>query len=129
MPSVEIGRTEKVMQLREDAVNQLEELLAMKMEEVGILQQQLALLSKNHVRETAMVDPYGDKGTYTGQVSNDKPHGQGTMNYDDGRVYTGSWSEGRWHGQGKASFSNGDSYDGTYRYDQRHGEGKYLWAG
>ena len=38
-----------------------------------------------------MVDPYGDTGKYTGQVQNDKPHGKGTMKYDDGRVYVGTY--------------------------------------
>lgn len=124
---VEIGRTVKVKQLRDDAVAVLEEMLATKMEEVGILQEQLALLSKQHVREAAMVDPYGDSGIFTGQINNEKPHGKGTMKYEDGRIFVGEWSEGRWHGMGRASFSNGDSYDGQYKYDQRHGEGCYRW--
>ena len=59
--------------------------------EVAIIQEQLAILSKHHVRETNMVDPYGDTGKYTGQVQNDKPHGKGTMKYDDGRVYVGTY--------------------------------------
>jgi hypothetical protein len=75
---IEIGRTSKVKQLRDDAVSILEDLLADKMEEVAILQEQLALLSKHHVRETRMVDPYGDSGIYTGQVNNEKPQGKGT---------------------------------------------------
>jgi hypothetical protein len=48
-----------------------------------------------------MVDPYGDKGLYTGQVmnpssscagggDNNKAHGKGTMKYEDGRVYVGT---------------------------------------
>ena len=78
---VEIGRTIKVKQLRDDAVAVLEEMLATKMEEVGILQEQLALLSKQHVREAAMVDPYGDSGIFTGQINNEKPHGKGTSSH------------------------------------------------
>jgi hypothetical protein len=89
---VEIGRSSKVQQLREEAVGHLEGLLADKLEEVAILQEQLALLSKHHVRDTHMVDPYGDAGEYTGQVHDDKPHGKGTMKYDDGRVYVGEYS-------------------------------------
>lgn len=87
--TVEIGRTAKITQMREEAVAYLEDLLADKLEEVAILQQQLAILSKHHVRDTNMVDPYGDAGKYTGQVHNEKPHGKGTMKYDDGRVYVG----------------------------------------
>ena len=74
---VEIGRTFKVKQLREGAVTILEEMLASKMEEVAVLQEQLAMLSKHHVLDTAMVDPYGDSGVFTGQVHQDKPHGKG----------------------------------------------------
>jgi hypothetical protein len=91
MTSVEIGRTAKITQMREGAVAYLEDLLADKLEEVATLQQQLAFLSKHHVRDTNMVDPYGDSGKYTGQVNNDKPHGKGTMKYEDGRVYFGEY--------------------------------------
>ena len=66
MPEVEIGRTSKLKQLREEAVVKLEEILAIKTEEIALIQQQLSLLSKHHVREVTMVDPYGDTGIYTG---------------------------------------------------------------
>ena len=89
-PAVELGRTAKLRQLRDEAVMHLETLLADKLEEVSILQAQLAMLSKHHVRDTHMVDPYGDTGVYTGQVENEKPHGKGTMKYDDGRIYVGT---------------------------------------
>ena len=89
--SVEVGRTAKLQQLREEAITHLETMLADKMEEIAIIQEQLALLSKHHVRDTNMVDPYGDTGQYTGQVENEKPHGKGTMKYDDGRVYVGKF--------------------------------------
>jgi hypothetical protein len=89
--SVEIGRTSKVRQLREEAVGHLEGLLTDKLEEVAILQEQLALLSKHHVRDIQMIDPYGDVGNYTGPVHNDKMEGNGTMKYDDGRVYAGEY--------------------------------------
>ena len=89
--SVEIGRTTKVRQLREEAVGHLEGLLADKLEEVAILQEQLALLSKHHLRDAHIVDPYGDMGSYTGNVHNGKAHGKGTMKYDDGRIYVGEY--------------------------------------
>lgn len=102
---MELGRASKVKMLREQAVSHLEDLLALKLEEVSILQQQLAKLSKEHVRETYLIDPYGDSGLYTGQVKDGKPHGKGTMKYDDGRVFVGEWNEGRWHGKGRATFA------------------------
>ena len=88
--SIEVGRSAQIKQLREEAVVHLEGLLADKLEEVSMIQDQLALLSRHHVRETSMTDPYGDTGIYTGQVKNDKPQGRGTMKYDDGRVYVGT---------------------------------------
>jgi hypothetical protein len=81
-----------VRQLREEAVGHLEGLLTDKLEEVAILQEQLALLSKHHVRDNHMMDPYGDMGKYTGHVHNEKPNGKGTMKYDDGRNYSGESS-------------------------------------
>jgi len=120
-------RAEMVEELREDVAAQLEEMLDIKTEEVSIIQEQLAVLCKNYVKGAKMKDPYGDSGTYTGQVKGGTAHGKGTMNYDDGRVYKGDWNEGKWHGRGKATFTNGDSYEGEYRFDQRHGVGIYRW--
>jgi hypothetical protein len=81
----------------------------------------------SHVRLKALEDPYGDKGQYTGMLVRRKPHGQGTMQYEDGRCYTGDFKFGRWHGNGRALFSNGDLYVGEYDMDQRHGKGRYEW--
>jgi len=82
-----------------------------------------------YVEKESILDPYGDKGIYTGEllVNLKKPHGLGTMIYDDGRIFTGSWNNGKWHGSGIASFANGDKFDGTYDLDRRHGFGVYSW--
>ena len=85
---------------------------------------------RQKVVEQTLLDPYGDKGRYTGVVlrSTGMPHGLGRMLYeDDGRTYEGDWRHGRWHGHGHATFANGDSYEGEYRFDQRHGRGIYSW--
>jgi len=74
------------------------------------------------VKDQLLLDPYGDKGIYSGQVllSTGLPHGGGKMIYeDDGRTYEGDWRHGRWHGWGRATFSNGDAFEGFYKYDQR----------
>jgi hypothetical protein len=85
--------------------------------------------SSRQVKGLNLVDPYGDQGRYSGELtSNGKPDGHGTMFYKDGRVYTGSWKCGFWYGHGKASFSNGDLYTGEYVKDQRHGIGRYEWV-
>lgn len=56
----------------------------------------------SYVENEVVMDPYGDKGSYTGETdSKIKPHGLGTMDYNDGRKYTGSWNHGQWHGQGE----------------------------
>jgi len=82
------------------------------------------------VANKKLLDPYGDKGTYTGVVlrNTGMPHGLGRMVYEeDRRIFEGDWRHGRWHGYGRASFSNGDSYEGEYKFDQRHGTGVYRW--
>lgn len=93
---IKMTREAKVEELREDVVAQLEEMLAIKTEEVSIIQEQLSLLSKGYVKETKMKDPYGDTGIYTGHVKENVPNGKGTMEYDDGRLYVGEWDAGRW---------------------------------
>lgn len=82
-----------------------------------------------YVMNQHVTDPYGDQGEYTGTltIQGNRPHGLGTMKYQDRRVYTGSWQEGQWHGKGTATFQNGDLFDGTYDLDRRHGFGLYKW--
>lgn len=79
------------------------------------------------VTEQRIRDPYGDKGIYTGVLVKRRPHGRGTMRYDDGRHYEGHWNHGRWHGVGRAIFANHDIFEGSYDMDQRHGHGMYQW--
>jgi hypothetical protein len=86
---------------------------------------------RQKVMHQTLLDPYGDKGKYSGIVlrSTGMPHGPGRMVYeDDGRTYDGDWRHGRWHGNGRATFANGDTYKGEYRFDQRHGKGMYCWS-
>jgi hypothetical protein len=85
---------------------------------------------RQHVNQKTILDPYGDKGIYTGIIlrSTGMPHGSGRMLYqEDKRTYDGEWRHGRWHGYGRATFANGDTYNGEYRFDQRHGRGRYEW--
>jgi hypothetical protein len=86
---------------------------------------------RHKVVNRSLLDPYGDRGMYSGVVlrSTGMPHGLGRMVYeDDGRTFEGDWRHGRWHGYGRATFANRDSYEGEYRFDQRHGRGKYCWS-
>jgi hypothetical protein len=85
---------------------------------------------RQRVHDQVILDPYGDRGHYTGVIlrSTGMPHGAGRMVYqEDRRTYDGEWRYGRWHGFGRATFANGDSYEGEYRFDQRHGRGRYAW--
>jgi hypothetical protein len=86
---------------------------------------------RQKVVEQVIMDPYGDKGHYTGVIlrSTGMPHGSGRMIYqEDKRTYDGEWRHGRWHGFGRATFANNDNYEGEYRFDQRHGRGCYNWS-
>jgi hypothetical protein len=41
-------------------------------------------------------DPHGDAGIYTGEVDEEsRPHGKGTMKYDNGVFYEGNWVNGK----------------------------------
>mmetsp|Transcript_30846 Transcript_30846/g.45718 ORF Transcript_30846/g.45718 Transcript_30846/m.45718 type:complete len:427 (-) Transcript_30846:233-1513(-) len=82
-----------------------------------------------YVTQVELTDPYGDTGSYTGNVllAEHMPHGLGTMHYSDGRKYQGQWTKGQWDGPGVAVFSNGDRFEGTYSLDRRHGHGRYYW--
>jgi hypothetical protein len=84
---------------------------------------------RQRVQDQNVLDPYGDRGTYTGIIlrSTGMPHGTGTMIYqEDHRTYVGEWRHGRWHGHGTATFANGDSYVGEWN-DGRVYDG-YVWT-
>ena len=67
-----------------------------------------------------------EEGTYTGEVSNNVPNGQGTETYPDGRKYVGEYEDDRKHGQGTYTWSDGTKYVGEYKDDKRHGQGTYT---
>ena len=78
-----------------------------------------------------VTDPYGEKGTYTGSISNSTgmPHGFGRLEYDRaGRWYEGDWKHGRWTGQGRLSNGDGDFYEGGLKNDHKHGQGIMKFA-
>lgn len=45
------------------------------------------------VNQNKLVDPFGDKGIFTGVLlrSTGMPHGSGRMIYEDGRTFEGGW--------------------------------------
>eukprot|EP00934_Nitzschia_sp_Nitz4_P007138 Nitzschia sp. Nitz4//scaffold99_size76975//14973//17249//NITZ4_005567-RA/size76975-processed-gene-0.24-mRNA-1//1//CDS//3329560823//7128//frame0 len=78
-----------------------------------------------------IVDPYGEKGTYTGSLSKSTgmPNGKGRLEYEkEGRWYEGDWIHGRWTGYGRLSNGDGDFYEGGLKNDHKHGKGTMRFA-
>lgn len=83
------------------------------------------------VREKQIVDPYGEKGVYTGALSKSTcmPNGKGRLEYEkESRWYEGDWIHGRWTGFGRLSNGDGDFYEGGLKNDHKHGTGIMRFA-
>ena len=64
---------------------------------------------------------------YVGELVNDKPHGKGTITYENGDSYEGEWKEGKKHGKGTLTTSAGGKYEGEWKDDEMEGQGTYTW--
>ena len=71
---------------------------------------------------------------YEGEVRNGKPHGQGTVTWDDSTRYEGEWRNGNRHGQGTFTWKGTGEYagregryEGGWRNDKHHGHGVKVW--
>lgn len=53
-------------------------------------------------------------GSYTGDLANGVPHGEGRMELDNGDVYVGRFVEGEFHGSGEYRWASGDVYRGEF---------------
>mmetsp|Transcript_3035 Transcript_3035/g.6436 ORF Transcript_3035/g.6436 Transcript_3035/m.6436 type:complete len:298 (-) Transcript_3035:190-1083(-) len=83
------------------------------------------------VQERKIVDPYGEKGIYTGALSKSTkmPNGKGRLEYEkESRWYEGDWIHGRWTGYGRLSNGDGDFYEGGLKNDNKHGPGIMRFA-
>mmetsp|Transcript_20590 Transcript_20590/g.58356 ORF Transcript_20590/g.58356 Transcript_20590/m.58356 type:complete len:861 (-) Transcript_20590:63-2645(-) len=83
------------------------------------------------VSDKQIVDPYGEKGVYTGALSKSTgmPNGKGRLEYEkEGRWYEGDWIHGRWTGYGRLSNGDGDFYEGGLKNDHKHGTGVMRFA-
>lgn len=70
----------------------------------------------------------GKDGTvYTGQWSDGRRHGHGSVFFEGG-VFEGEWVGGKVHGNGTVYFKNGDVFEGLYVGSQKCGPGTYRWA-
>lgn len=93
--------------------------------------------------------PNGDR--YSGNISDDLPHGLGVCHYSNGDIYDGMWCNGLPNGNGvyyypngesfsgnwvegkitgiiRKTFKNGDIYEGEFENDLPNGQGKILYT-
>uniref|UniRef100_A0A164XVG2 Phosphatidylinositol 4-phosphate 5-kinase n=1 Tax=Daucus carota subsp. sativus TaxID=79200 RepID=A0A164XVG2_DAUCS len=67
--------------------------------------------------------PNGDY--YTGQWSDNYPHGIGKYWWTDGCMYVGDWCRGKTNGKGLFSWPSGAVYEGEFKNGYMDGEGTY----
>ncbi|WP_101759141.1 MORN repeat-containing protein [Oceanicoccus sp. KOV_DT_Chl] len=70
----------------------------------------------------------GREGVYRGQCQNNKPHGSGSVDFNNGAKLTGTFEKGRFSGDGTYRTAAGDVYQGDWSQGKRHGQGTYTWA-
>ena len=64
---------------------------------------------------------------YTGDMAAGRPHGHGTLVYDNGDRYEGQFVQSRRAGLGIYAHVNGDRYEGEFREDRRTGRGTFTY--
>ena len=72
--------------------------------------------------------PNGD--SYTGAISNHKPHGKGKLIFSEG-IYIGDFAEGKRSGNGIQTWNKGlhegEEYIGEWKDDEKSGSGIHTW--
>jgi 1-phosphatidylinositol-4-phosphate 5-kinase len=63
---------------------------------------------------------------YTGQWSDNFPHGQGKYLWSDGCMYEGEWFRGKTMGTGRFSWPSGATYEGEFKSGYMDGTGTYT---
>lgn len=73
----------------------------------------------------------GVEGQYSGfwDKKKSRPHGAGTMAWDNGITYKGEWRDGKYHGVGSKLYSRGGGYRGEWVEGKRQGQGTHFFAG
>jgi hypothetical protein len=66
-------------------------------------------------------------GTYSGEMKDGIPHGEGEWSNTKGETYTGRWVNGKYSGQGSWTHPSGEKYDGYWKDGVFHGLG--TWYG
>jgi len=70
-----------------------------------------------------------DGGTYTGDLLDEIPHGQGSFIQPDGYLYEGAWVNGKKHGKGVLTYPSGAMYYGVWENDKVYSDGKMVYPG
>ena len=65
-------------------------------------------------------------GSYTGDVSNGVPHGQGTWIHPGGMKYVGEYKDGKRHGWGTENYGTAATYVGEWENGKWHGQGTWT---
>lgn len=66
---------------------------------------------------------------YTGEVMDNKPHGQGKASYKSGGWYEGEWKNGKREGFGREFYPDETLwYEGEWKEGKRNGAGKSYYT-
>ncbi|KAA8537330.1 hypothetical protein F0562_026983 [Nyssa sinensis] len=69
---------------------------------------------------------FSNGDVYTGQLTDDLPHGQGKYLWADGCMYVGEWLRGKTMGKGRFSWPSGATYEGQFKTGFMDGDGTYT---
>ena len=67
------------------------------------------------------------KVEYAGDLQDGKPHGKGTITYENGDSYEGEWKDDVMAGQGTYTWPNRNKYEGEWKNGKKHGEGTIFY--
>ena len=70
---------------------------------------------------------YQNGAIYSGDFSQNKPDGIGTLIFSNGNKYVGHWKNNRKEGEGKMLFTSGETYSGQFVANRFHGYGIYQF--
>ena len=80
------------------------------------------------LKDVVLDDEVLEGDSYTGELKDGLPHGQGTMNYHDGHQYVGEWRGGFRNGHGVYTAVDGATHTGEWKDGLPHGQGSYTFS-
>jgi|GEM_PF-5985947 len=82
------------------------------------------------VKNISIVGEDGGTYTYSGELKDGQPHGQGVADYKNGNNYEGAFENGLYHGKGTMMFkAESATYTGSYLQGKREGYGEIYEKG